>query len=62
MATVRFGTRICSYRCDNGREYLSKEIKVYFRCKGIVYELTVPYTPEQNGVTERPNRTIFEKA
>jgi hypothetical protein len=26
MATARFGTRICSFRCDNGREYLSEEI------------------------------------
>jgi hypothetical protein len=61
-ATARFGTRICSFRCDNGREYLSKEIKDYFRSKEIVYELTVPYTLEQNGVAERLNRTILDKA
>jgi transposase InsO family protein len=48
-------------RCDNGREYLSEEIKDYFRSKGIVYELTVPYTPEQNGAGERLNRTILDK-
>ncbi|XP_039313822.1 uncharacterized protein LOC105196674 isoform X3 [Solenopsis invicta] len=30
--------------------------------KGIKHQLIVPYTPEQNGVAERTNRTIVEKA
>ena len=29
---------------------------------GIVLETTVPYTPEQNGISERLNRTLNEKA
>src|SRR5438046_778819 len=29
---------------------------------GIALEITVPYTPEQNGVSERLNRTLTEKA
>ncbi|UYV62737.1 hypothetical protein LAZ67_2001760 [Cordylochernes scorpioides] len=29
---------------------------------GIVHELTAPYTPEQNGISERDNRTIVESA
>jgi hypothetical protein len=33
MATARFGTRMCSFRCDNGGEYLSEEMKDYFRSK-----------------------------
>jgi hypothetical protein len=53
---------MCSFRCDNGGEYLSEEMKDYFRSKWIVYELTVPYTPDQNGVAERLNRTMLDKA
>ncbi|UYV61250.1 hypothetical protein LAZ67_1004107 [Cordylochernes scorpioides] len=34
--------------------------KIY--AKGIVHELTAPYTPEQNGISERDNRTIVESA
>ena len=29
---------------------------------GIVHQKTVPYSPQQNGVAERMNRTIMEKA
>lgn len=47
---------------DNGGEYLSTEMKNYCSEKGITYHLTVPRTPQQNGVSERMVRTITEKA
>jgi transposase InsO family protein len=28
--------------------------------KGILRQLTIPYTPQQNGVAERRNRTLLE--
>ena len=43
-------------------EYLSGEFKTYLKSKGIRHELTVPHTPEQNGVAERMNRTLMETA
>jgi len=61
MATAHFNLRMSRFRCDNGREYLSTEMKDYFKKQGIQYELTIRYTPEQNGVAERMNRTILEK-
>lgn len=49
-------------RTDNGGEYLSTEFQNYLKEKGIRHELTVPHSPEQNGVAERMNRTLVESA
>ena len=45
---------------DNGEEYTSGEFSKYLRIERIRHELTVPKTPEQNGVAERFNRTLVE--
>lgn len=50
---------VCS-RIDNGEEYTSNALKDWFRSKGITRETTTPYSPQQNGVAERVNRTIVE--
>lgn len=57
-----FNLKVTNLYCDNGREYLSNEFKDFCVCKGITYHLTVPYTPQQNGVAERKNRTLTEMA
>ena len=44
----------------HGGEYTSTDFKAYLRTAGIRHELTVPKTPEQNGVAERMNRTLVE--
>lgn len=63
MATAHFNSKISRFRFDNGREYLSNEIKrVFFEEKGIQLELTIRYTPQQNGVAECMNQTIIERA
>ncbi|PKA46818.1 Retrovirus-related Pol polyprotein from transposon TNT 1-94 [Apostasia shenzhenica] len=49
-------------RTDRGGEFLSHEFKAFCEENGIHRELTAPYTPEQNGVAERKNRTIVEMA
>ena len=61
-AEAHFNTKLVNLYCDNGREYLSGEMKEYCKQKGITYHLTVPYTPQQNGLAERMNRTLTEKA
>lgn len=61
MATAHFGMKIGCLRCDNGGEYTGGAVKRFCKRKGIRLEYTVPYTPEQNGVSERLNRTIVEK-
>ena len=47
-------------RTDNGGEFTSTEFQEYLQQEGIKHELTVPKTPEQNGVAERMNRTLVE--
>lgn len=56
------GKKIKTFRTDNGTEYLSGEFDKFCRVNGIHHEETVTYTPEQNGVAERMNRTIIERA
>ena len=45
---------------DNGGEYMSTPFQSYLKKEGIKHELTVPRSPEQNGVAERSNRTLME--
>ncbi|XP_073152109.1 uncharacterized protein [Henckelia pumila] len=49
-------------RTDRGGEFLSKEFSNYCSQEGIQRQLTARYTPQQNGVAERKNRTIVEMA
>jgi transposase InsO family protein len=49
-------------RTDNGGEFCSHVFDDYCRKEGIVRHHTIPYTPQQNGVAERMNRTIISKA
>jgi hypothetical protein len=56
------GKRLKCLRSDNGGEYCSKEFDDYCSYNGICREKIVPRTPQENGVSERMNRTIMERA
>lgn len=62
MVTAKHERRISRLRSDNGGEYCGKRFKKFCISEGIQQEFTVPYTLEQNGVSERVNRTLVEKA
>ncbi|CAI7859958.1 unnamed protein product [Closterium sp. NIES-54] len=47
-------------RSDRGGEFLGKEFTDFVDGKGIVHDLTCPYTPQQNGMAEREMRTAVE--
>lgn len=47
---------------DNGGEFDNNEVKKILRNKGIRHRLSMPYTPQQNGCSERENRTLVEAA
>ncbi|GBN06736.1 Retrovirus-related Pol polyprotein from transposon TNT 1-94 [Araneus ventricosus] len=60
MTRNKFGRTLKVLRSDNGGEYIGKEIEDFLKEQGIVHQLTVPYSPQQNGVSERKNRTLIE--
>nr|CAN65499.1 hypothetical protein VITISV_010671 [Vitis vinifera] len=47
-------------RTDNGTEYTSEIFNNFCEEVSIEHQLTVPYTPQQNGVVEKKNRTLME--
>ena len=56
------GKDIKILRTDNGSEYINGKVEQIVKKFGMKHERTVVYTPEQNGVSERSNRTIVEMA
>ncbi|KAJ0500497.1 putative RNA-directed DNA polymerase [Helianthus annuus] len=52
--------RIKMLRTDRGGEFNSHKFSEFCSEAGIRRQLTAPYTPQQNGVVERRNRTIVE--
>lgn len=53
------GERIKKLRTDRGGEFLSKALSRVCEEAGIIRHLTAPYSPQQNGVVERRNRTVM---
>jgi hypothetical protein len=56
------GCKIKCLRTDRGGEFCSKDFHNYCDMNGIKRQLTTAYTPQQNGVAERKNRTVVEMA
>eukprot|EP00253_Pinus_taeda_P007075 PITA_07075 len=62
LVEIKTGKKLKCLRLDNGGEYCSKEFDRYCSEHGICREKTVPRTPQENGVSERMNRTVVERA
>jgi transposase InsO family protein len=56
------GHQIQRLRTNNGGEYVNNNFTSYCTTQGIQMQHIVPYTPQQNGVAERKNRTLKEMA
>ncbi|KAK2994415.1 hypothetical protein RJ640_009642 [Escallonia rubra] len=52
------GYQIKAMRSDRGGEFISKEFKAFCEENDIRRPLTIPYSPQQNGVVERKNQLI----
>ncbi|UYV69266.1 hypothetical protein LAZ67_6003031 [Cordylochernes scorpioides] len=57
---VRSNVKVLLTDSDNAAEYLNTEFKEYLLEEGIRHQLSVEYSPQQNGVAERTNRTLVE--
>ncbi|XP_074383667.1 uncharacterized protein LOC141725137 [Apium graveolens] len=63
-ARVENGTekRVKTLRTDRGGEFCSKDFEAFCAENGITRQYTTPYSPQQNGVVERRNRTVVAMA
>jgi transposase InsO family protein len=61
-AQNEFGLRIKKISSDNGPEFKNSQIEGFLEEEGIKHEFSSPYTPQQNGVVERKNRTLLDMA
>jgi transposase InsO family protein len=56
------GQHIKILRSDRGGEFLARSFQKVCEEAGIKHQFTAPYTPQQNGVVERKNRSVMEMA
>jgi hypothetical protein len=61
-AQNEFGLRIKKIRSDNRTKFKNSQIEGFLEEEGIKHEFSSPYTPQQNGVVERKNRTLLDIA
>ncbi|GJV11381.1 retrovirus-related pol polyprotein from transposon TNT 1-94 [Tanacetum coccineum] len=54
--------KVKQFRTDNGTEFRNSILINFCDERGISQNFSSPYTPEQNGVAERKNRTLIEAA
>lgn len=62
IVNEKFGNSIKIVRTDNSTEYVNADFENFLKQSGIRFQTTTPHTPQQNGLAERMNRTIVEKA
>jgi len=56
------GHTVTELLSDNGGEFDNAEVKTILHGSGIRQRHVMPYTPQQNGCSERENRTLVEAA
>jgi transposase InsO family protein len=61
-AQNEFELRIKKIRSNNGTEFKNSQIEGFLDEEGIMHEFSSPYTPQQNGVVQRKNRTLLDMA
>lgn len=60
MGERQFEVHLQTLKCDNGGEYVSREMKSFRTARGIASRPTLPHSPHQNGAMERLHRTLCD--
>ena len=60
MVEMSTDRKLKAIQSANGGEYTSVEFSNVLKSEGVRHELTVPKSPEQNGVAEQLNCTLVE--
>ncbi|XP_058448892.1 uncharacterized protein LOC131428851 [Malaya genurostris] len=58
----QFGRKPLIIHSDGRGEYGNRELKDFYETEGIKSRYTTPYSPQQNGIAERKNRSLQEMA
>ena len=59
-AQYQVEVKINKVRSDNGTEFKNENVDTFLDEEGISHEFSATYTPQQNGVVERKNRTLIK--
>jgi transposase InsO family protein len=59
-AQNEFRLSIKKIRSDNGTKFKNSQIEGFLEEEGIKHDFSSPYTPQQNGVVEKKNRTLLD--
>uniref|UniRef100_A0AAG5D8R7 Endonuclease n=1 Tax=Anopheles atroparvus TaxID=41427 RepID=A0AAG5D8R7_ANOAO len=62
MTQNMFGHKPKVIRSDQGGEYRGQKLRDFYKREGIQAQFTAGYSPQQNGVAERKNRSLVEMA
>jgi hypothetical protein len=60
MVQNEFDAKVKKIRSNNDTEFKITQVEDYVDEEGNKHDFLVPYTPHQNGLTERKNRTLIE--
>lgn len=62
MAERKYDRQMKGFTLDQGSQFFNSLFKAYCEERGIILHDSEAYTPEENGVAERSNKTINNKA
>jgi transposase InsO family protein len=62
LRNERHGYAMRAIHYDNGSEFRNSRFETFCNDLGLEHQFSSPYTPPQNGVVERKNRTFCEMA
>jgi transposase InsO family protein len=60
LAEAESNCKLIAIKSNRGGEYTSNAFQDFCRKNGIRHQLIVAYSPQQNGIAERKNRTILD--